>query len=74
MKALLYRKPGRANGGIVDVPEPVCGDDQVVIRVKACGICKPADTSHDRNGAVLGRYPVIPRPRIFRCRRRIGKM
>ena len=73
MKALLYRKPGRANGGIVDVPEPVCGDDQVVIRVKACGICKPADTSHDRNGAVLGRYPVIPGHEFSGVVERIGK-
>ena len=60
MKALLYKKPGRVNGGVVEVPEPPCGEEQVIIRVKACGICKPADTSHDRQGAVLGRYPVIP--------------
>ena len=60
MKALLYKKPGRVNGGVVEVPEPSCGEEQVIIRVKACGICKPADTSHDRQGAVLGRYPVIP--------------
>lgn len=73
MKALLYQKPGRVNGGIIEMPEPVCGDHQVVIRVKACGICKPADTSHDRNGAVLGRYPVIPGHEFSGVVERVGK-
>lgn len=60
MKALLYRAPGRANGSIAQVPRPACGSDQVVIKVMACGICKPAESSHDRNGSVLGAYPCIP--------------
>ena len=73
MKALLYQKPGRANGGIVEVPDPVCGDGQVLIRVMACGICKPADTSHDRAGAVLGRYPVIPGHEFSGIVEKVGK-
>ncbi len=60
MKALLYRAPGRANGSIAHVPRPACGSDHVVIKVMACGICKPAESSHDRNGSVLGAYPCIP--------------
>lgn len=37
MKALLYTKPYTFE--YTDVPEPVVGDDEVLIRVKACGIC-----------------------------------
>ena len=40
MKALVYEKPGRANGAIRDIPRPVCGDDQVLIKVMSCGICR----------------------------------
>ena len=60
MKALVYEKPGRANASIREVAVPECGDDQVRIRVKACGICKPAELSHDNNGSVLGKYPATP--------------
>lgn len=60
MKALVYEKPGRANASIRDIPRPVCGDNQVLIKVMSCGICKPAESSHDRTGSVLGRYPAVP--------------
>lgn len=60
MKALVYKQPGRANAGIEDVPYPLCGPDQVIMKIMACGICKPAESSHDRNGSVLGEYPCIP--------------
>lgn len=60
MKALLYKAPGRVNGSIANLPIPVCGSTQVVIKVIACGICKPAESSHDRNGSVIGAYPCTP--------------
>jgi D-arabinitol dehydrogenase (NADP+) len=60
MKALVYEKPGRPNGAIREIPVPECGDTQVLIRVESCGICKPAEKSHDQNGSVLGKYPAIP--------------
>jgi len=60
MKALVYESPGRANASVKRIPRPVCGSNQVLMRVMSCGICKPAETSHDRNGSVLGRYPVTP--------------
>lgn len=60
MKAVVYEKPGRANGSVCDIPRPVCGDNQVLIRVMACSICKPAESSHDRAGSLLGRYPAVP--------------
>ncbi len=37
MKALVYTKPYCLEYS--DFPEPVAGDDDVLIRVKACGIC-----------------------------------
>ena len=60
MKALLYKSGGRDNAEISQVPVPVCKDTQVLIRVMACGICKPADSSHDNATSMLGEYPVIP--------------
>lgn len=60
MKALLYKKGGRENAFIGQVPDPVYSDTQVLIRVMACGICKPADSGHDRGTSMLGEYPVVP--------------
>jgi L-iditol 2-dehydrogenase len=37
LKALLYTKPYTFE--YTDVPDPVVGDDDVLVRVKACGIC-----------------------------------
>ncbi len=37
MKALLYTKPYTFE--YADVPDPVVGDEDVLVRVKACGIC-----------------------------------
>lgn len=60
MNALVYRKGGREHAAICQVPDPVCAEDQVLIRVKACGICTPADSGHDKGTSMLGAYPVIP--------------
>lgn len=63
MKALIYEKAGRAFGKITEVPRPVCGSNQVIIKVMACSICKWAELSHDTPGESekpLSRYPVIP--------------
>ena len=60
MKAVVYEKPGRANGSVKEIPRPVCGDNDVLIKVMACGICKPAESSHDRTGSLLGVYPAVP--------------
>ena len=43
MKAVLYKKGGRDNAIFTDVPDPVCGPEDVLIRVYASAICKPAD-------------------------------
>ncbi len=60
MKAILYKKGGRANASCVDVPDPVLNKDDVLIRVYASYICRPADCAHDGGYSVFGRYPLIP--------------
>ncbi len=60
MKAVVYEKPGRANGSVKEIPVPTCKDNEVLMKVMACGICKPAESSHDRNGSLLGVYPATP--------------
>lgn len=60
MKAILYKKGGRENAVYTDVPDPVCGPSDVLIRVYASAICKPADFAHDGGYSVFGRYPLIP--------------
>jgi D-arabinitol dehydrogenase (NADP+) len=56
MKALVYEKPGVVR--IADLPMPVCGDDEVVIKVMSASICKGADRRHHTTGHKLGRYPI----------------
>lgn len=60
MKAILYKQGGRANAEYTDVPDPCCGDRDVLIRVYATDICKPADFAHDGGYSVFGRYPLVP--------------
>ena len=60
MKAVLYEKGGRANASIADVPIPEIGDEEILIKVYATCICKPADFAHDGGYSVFGRYPLIP--------------
>ena len=45
MKAIQYTAPRQF--AVVDLPKPEPGPHQVVIRVKACGICKTDLTIHD---------------------------
>ena len=41
MKAILYKKGGRANASCTEVPDPVLTKDDVLIRVYASCICRP---------------------------------
>mgnify|MGYP004469843059 FL=1 len=61
MKALYHEKAGRPNASVRMVPYPTCGDDEVIIKVMACGICKWAEINHDTvgGGGTLAKYPVI---------------
>ena len=60
MKALLYTKAGRANAAVTQIPYPQCGDDDIIMKVMSCGICKGAEFDHDRNGTGFAKYPVVP--------------
>lgn len=55
MKALLYTKPYRLE--YTDFPEPQAGDDDVLIRVKACGIC--GSDVHGYTGKTGRRIPPL---------------
>lgn len=39
MKALIKREAGITDLELVDLPIPECGDDEVVLKVRACAIC-----------------------------------
>lgn len=60
MEAILYTKGGRENAALVEVPDPAVGRDDVLIKVYASCICRPADCAHDGGYSVFGRYPLIP--------------
>ena len=55
MKAIQYTAPRQF--AVVDLPKPEPGPHQVVILVKACGICKTDLTIHD--GSFLAKFPLV---------------
>jgi L-iditol 2-dehydrogenase len=55
MKALLLPEYGRLE--VVDVPVPVPAEDEVLVRVKACGIC--GSDVHGYDGSSGRRIPPI---------------
>lgn len=55
MKALVLREYN--NLTYEDVPDPVCGPDEVVIRVRACGIC--GSDVHGLDGSTGRRIPPL---------------
>ncbi|KAL1992647.1 hypothetical protein VTN49DRAFT_4679 [Thermomyces lanuginosus] len=56
MKALRYEKP--ETFGIVEVPVPTLRDNDVLIKVKACGVC--GTDLHIHEGEFLAKFPLIP--------------
>ena len=58
MKALVYEAPGK--GAITDIPKPVCGEDDVIIKIESCGICKWSELAHNSTGTSLAKYPCTP--------------
>lgn len=59
MKALVYESPGV--GAIIEKPIPEVGDDQILIKIVSCAICKGADSAHDTVGvgSGLAKYPGV---------------
>ena len=56
MKALVYKAPKTFS--IEEVPRPVCGEHQVIIKVDTCGICKT--DVHIHNGEFISAFPLTP--------------
>jgi D-arabinitol dehydrogenase (NADP+) len=56
MKALKIEQPNQVD--VVDLPTPQPSEDEILIRVEACGIC--GTDVHILRGEYLGDYPVIP--------------
>ncbi len=56
MKANVYAKPGDC--AIKQIPVPTCKDNQVLIKVMSCGICKGADVALAR-GSFISSFPLI---------------
>lgn len=56
MKALLYDKP--QSYSVVRVPLPTVRDNDVLIKVKACGVC--GTDLHIHDGEFIAKFPLIP--------------
>ncbi len=56
MKAILYSAPRKFS--FTDVPDPVLANDEVLLRVRACGIC--GTDLHIHEGEFLAKFPLIP--------------
>lgn len=56
MKAVVFRKPNAVS--VEDVPLPVVGPGEILIRVRCCGIC--GTDIHILHGEHIVRFPVIP--------------
>lgn len=50
MKALYYEKPLRENASIREMPDPVCGSHDIVIKVMSCSICHGVEADHEAPG------------------------
>jgi len=62
MRAIYYTEPGRENASLCDMPMPVCGDKDVIIKVMSCSICIGVDGDHDKKpiGSSCSGYPLVP--------------
>lgn len=58
MRAMLLEKPGQ-DLQLVELPIPVCGDHDILIQVKACGVCR-TDLHILDNELTGARLPLIP--------------
>ncbi|MCJ1312904.1 hypothetical protein MMC25_006580 [Agyrium rufum] len=56
MKALLYSEPRKYE--ITEVNLPVVRDNDVLVKVKACGVC--GTDLHIHEGEFIARFPLIP--------------
>lgn len=56
MRAILFSAPGSI--AIQEVPDPVCGPDEVIVKVATAGVC--GTDLHIYRGEYMADYPLIP--------------
>jgi len=56
LKALVYDKP--ESFAIREVPDPVCRENDIIIKVAVCGICKT--DVHIHHGRFISQFPLVP--------------
>ena len=56
MKAIVFDKPKSLS--IQQVPDPICGPDEVIVKVTTSGIC--GTDLHIYQGEYMGEFPLIP--------------
>ncbi len=74
MKAMLLSHPGPAEQSPLeqtDLPAPTPGDDEVLLRVHACGLCHT--DLHTVEGEISGKLPVVPGHQIVGVVEKIGR-
>jgi propanol-preferring alcohol dehydrogenase len=73
MKAMLLSHPGPMEQSpleLTDLPAPTPGDDEVLLRVHACGLCHT--DLHTVEGEISGKLPVVPGHQIVGVVEKIG--
>jgi alcohol dehydrogenase, propanol-preferring len=73
MKAQLLRRPCPAEQSplaLVDLPVPTPGNDEVLARVHACGVCHT--DLHTVEGEISGKLPIVPGHQIVGVVERVG--
>jgi propanol-preferring alcohol dehydrogenase len=61
MKALLLRRPVPAEHSpleTIELPTPVPRDDEILLRVRACGVCRT--DLHTVEGEIAAKLPIVP--------------
>jgi 2-desacetyl-2-hydroxyethyl bacteriochlorophyllide A dehydrogenase len=56
VQAVIFKSPGKIS--VTNVPDPVIKEDEVLISVKASGVC--GTDVHIYEGDFIGTYPIIP--------------
>ena len=73
MKAMLLKQPGPAEQSPLestDFPYPVPKPDEIIVRVRACGVCRT--DLHIVEGEIKGRLPVVPGHQIVGVVEKVG--
>jgi propanol-preferring alcohol dehydrogenase len=73
MKAQLLRRPRPVEQSpleLTDLPVPSPGDDELLLRVRACGVCHT--DLHTVEGEITGKLPIVPGHQIVGVVERVG--